>query len=99
MDSSDPKNAQAGLYYYYHTLSRALNAYDAPQLTDAKGNSHDWRLDLIQKLSTLQRPDGSFAGEKKWMESNPNLVTAYVVLALEEATQDLQQHPPTAASK
>jgi hypothetical protein len=26
------------------------------------------------------------------MESNPNLVTAYVVLALEEATQDLHQH-------
>lgn len=89
----DPAMAQAGLYYYFHTLSRALNAYDAPTITDAKNQSHDWRVDLINKLATLQKPDGSFAGDPKWMESNPNLVTAYVVLALQEATQDLKEHP------
>ena len=81
------------------TSEQPVEGVDAPTLTDAKGQPHDWRVDLIAKLSTLQRPDGSFAGDKKWMESNPDLVTAYVVLALEEATQDLQQHPPTAASK
>lgn len=90
----DPANAKAGLFYYFHTLSRALNAYDLPTITDAKGNKHDWRMELIDKLASLQKPDGSFVGDPKWMESNPVLVTGYVVLALEEVEQDLQQHPP-----
>jgi len=34
----------------------------------------------------LQRPDGSWVNETdRWMESNPHLVTAYSVLALETA--------------
>jgi len=85
--------AQQGLYYYYHTLARALNAADTPTIVDAKGTSHDWRLELIDKLSELQKPDGSWSGEKRWMEDNPVLVTAYAVLALQEAQQDLKTHP------
>ncbi|HZZ42386.1 MAG TPA: prenyltransferase/squalene oxidase repeat-containing protein [Tepidisphaeraceae bacterium] len=94
MGDEKPENAQAGLYYYYHTLARALNAYDSPTITDKGGKAHDWRVELIEKAGQLQKPDGSFVGEKKWMESNSNLVTAYVVLALEEVEQDLMQHPP-----
>ena len=54
---------------------------------------HDWRAELISKLASLQKPDGSWVGEKKWMEDNPVLVTAYSVIALEEAKQDLAEHP------
>jgi squalene-hopene/tetraprenyl-beta-curcumene cyclase len=88
----DPALSQAGLYYYFHTLARALNAYDVPTITDAKGASHDWRLELIGKLAQLQKPDGSFSGDAKWMESNPVLVTSYVVLALQEVERDLREH-------
>lgn len=94
MAAGDPASARMGMYYYYHTLARALNAYEQPQIVDPQGAVHDWRIELIDKLATLQNQDGSFAGEKRWMEDNPTLATAYVILALQEAQQDLQQHPP-----
>lgn len=93
MRSGNPDHAQWGLYYYYHTLARALNVYDQPVILDPRGNRHDWRIELIQKLAGLQNPDGSWAGDKRWMEENPVLVTAYVVLALQETIGDLKEHP------
>ena len=93
MRLADAAQAQQGLYYYYHTLARALNAYDQPTITDSSGKAHDWRVELIAKLSSLQQPDGSWVGDKRWMEDNPVLVTSYAVLALQEAMEDLKQHP------
>jgi squalene-hopene/tetraprenyl-beta-curcumene cyclase len=92
-----PDAAQSGIYYYYHTLAKALNAYDEPTITDTNGKKHDWRVELIDKLGGLQKPDGSWAGEKRFMEDNPVLVTAYTVLALEEAKADLKEHPAVRA--
>jgi squalene-hopene/tetraprenyl-beta-curcumene cyclase len=86
-------DAQGGLYYYFYTMSRALSAYGQPIITDAQGNKHDWRVDLIHKIVSLQKPDGSFMGERRWMEDNSVLCTAYVVQALEEAMKDLKAHP------
>ncbi|HEV2295318.1 MAG TPA: prenyltransferase/squalene oxidase repeat-containing protein [Tepidisphaeraceae bacterium] len=96
MRLADPGQAQHGLYYYYHTLARALNAYDQPSITDPSGKQHDWRVELIEKLTSLQQPDGTWVGDKRWMEDNPVLVTSYAVLALQEAVEDLKQHPPAA---
>lgn len=94
---ADPGNARAGdagLFYYYHTLARALRAYGEPVLTDSKGNAHDWRVELIGKLAAQQNADGSWTGIQKWMENKPVLSTAFAILALEEARQDLKEHPP-----
>ena len=96
MREAGPEFARQGLYYYYYTFAHALDAYDEPLITDATGKPHDWRIELIDKLATLQKADGSWAGEKRWMEDNPVLVTAYVVLALQEAQRDLKEHPPAA---
>ena len=93
MRANDPATAQFGMYYYYLTLARALNAYNEPIIVDPQGNKHDWRLELINKLETLQKPNGSFVGEKKWMEENPNLITAFAILSLQEAMADLKEHP------
>jgi squalene-hopene/tetraprenyl-beta-curcumene cyclase len=93
MRLSSPDVAKNGLYYYYHTMGRALNAYDQPIITDPQGKKHDWRVELIDKLASLQKPDGSWSGEKRWMEDNPVLVTSYTVLALQEAVIDLKEHP------
>jgi squalene-hopene/tetraprenyl-beta-curcumene cyclase len=92
-EASDPATAASGIYYYYHTLARCLNAYEEPIITDPNGNKHDWRAELIAKLASVQKPDGSWNGEAKWMEDNPVLVTAYCVIALEEAKADLAEHP------
>jgi squalene-hopene/tetraprenyl-beta-curcumene cyclase len=93
MAASGPENAQGGLYYYFYTMNRALAAYGQPVIVDPQGKKHDWRLALIAKIATLQKPDGSFAGQRKWMEDNPVLVTAYTVMVLEGAKKDLAAKP------
>ena len=93
MAQAGPDQAKGGLYYYYYTMAKALHAYGEPKITDAAGKTHDWRADLSAKLSTLQKADGSFLGERKWMEDNPVLVTSYATLALEEIRKDLKEHP------
>ncbi len=93
MKLGGPDAARSGLYYYYHTMAKALNAYDEPIITDAAGVQHDWRVELVNKLANLQKQDGSWVGEKRWMEDNPDLVTAYIVLAIQEVREDLKEHP------
>jgi squalene-hopene/tetraprenyl-beta-curcumene cyclase len=90
MKFAGPDTAQDGLYYYFHTLARTLNVVDEPTLKTPDG-AVDWRTELINQLATLQAADGSWTGGKKWMENNPTLVTAYVVLALQEVREDLTQ--------
>lgn len=85
--------SRQGLYYYYYVFAHALRAYGQPTITDATGTPHDWRLELIDALSALQRPDGAWSGDPRWMESNPVLTTAYAVLALQAAQQDLGEKP------
>jgi squalene-hopene/tetraprenyl-beta-curcumene cyclase len=80
------RQSKQGLYYYYHVFARALYAWGEPTITDAKGNKHNWRIDLARKLIGLQRPDGSWVNEAdRWMEGLPQLVTAYSILALRTA--------------
>jgi squalene-hopene/tetraprenyl-beta-curcumene cyclase len=84
MATADPTKARHGLYYYYHTMARALTAYGEPTLVDAQGIAHDWRAELAARLISLQQPDGSWVGEKRWMEDNPVITTSYVIAALQE---------------
>lgn len=88
----DGNVSESGLFYYYHTASRTLHAYGQSVVTDAAGKQHDWRHELIDKLASIQKPDGSWVGQSKWMENNPTLATAFAVLSLEEAQQDLAEH-------
>ncbi|HEY2588070.1 MAG TPA: prenyltransferase/squalene oxidase repeat-containing protein [Tepidisphaeraceae bacterium] len=92
-DPTNPKGGDDGLFYYYHTLARALHAYGQPVITDARGAKHDWRAELVEKLATQQQGDGHWTGIQKWMENKPILSTAYAILALQEAQQDLKEHP------
>ena len=85
--------AEDGLFYYYLTLARAMDAYDQPTLT-SNGRQIDWRVALVDKLAALQKPDGSWLGEARFRENDPVLVTAYGVIALESVLDDLQQNPP-----
>jgi squalene-hopene/tetraprenyl-beta-curcumene cyclase len=93
MRMGNPQAARQGYFYYFLTLARALDEYDQPTITDPQGAKHDWRVELIEKLSSLQKPDGSWSGEARWYEGNPVLATAYTVMALQEAQKDLKQHP------
>ncbi len=71
-----------GLFYYYHTMAKCLNALGVDVVVDAKGNKHNWRADILGALARHQQKDGSWAGDARWMEGDPNLVTGYALMAL-----------------
>jgi squalene-hopene/tetraprenyl-beta-curcumene cyclase len=87
MAVGDPAKARNGLFYYYHTMARALHAYGEETLTVTEGGQAkrvNWRSDLAGHLMNIQKQDGSWVGVERWMEDNPIIVTSYVVLALQE---------------
>ena len=72
-----------GLYYYYHTFAKALDAVGQDVFVDQKGQRHDWRSELVAELASRQRPDGSWVNENaRWLEGDANLVTGYALLTL-----------------
>ena len=76
---------QQGLYYYYVTFARALRGWGSTTI-EADGEARDWANDLVDALVSRQREDGSWLNEAdRWMEGDPNLVTGYALLALQEA--------------
>jgi squalene-hopene/tetraprenyl-beta-curcumene cyclase len=82
----NPGMGQQGLYYYYQTMAKGLDAYGREVVVDAGGNEHRWRSELTRRLLDIQRANGSWANESgRWMETIPELVTAYSVLALDHA--------------
>jgi squalene-hopene/tetraprenyl-beta-curcumene cyclase len=82
LEENPPIGAQ-GLYYYYHTMSKALTTYGEPVITDSKGVQHNWYEELARKILSLQRPEGNWVNEEdRWMESMPILATSYAILAL-----------------
>jgi squalene-hopene/tetraprenyl-beta-curcumene cyclase len=81
--SSNPGMGDAGLYYYYHTFSKALDALGQGTLEDAKGVAHDWRRELVDELAKRQQADGSWVNSnKRFMENNNVLVTGFALLTL-----------------
>ncbi len=72
-----------GLFYYYHTMAKSLDALNIDIVVDAQGHKHDWRQDITQALAKRQRPEGNFVNDaQNWMEADPNLVTGYALMAL-----------------
>jgi len=80
---SNPGMGSSGLYYYYHTFAKTLDAMGEATITDDKGVQHDWRRELLAALVERQQKDGSWLNtDSRWMEGDPNLVTGYALLTL-----------------
>jgi squalene-hopene/tetraprenyl-beta-curcumene cyclase len=80
---TNPGLAGQGLYYYYQIFAKALDALGEDTFTDADGKKHDWRKELAAALAKRQQTDGSWVNPvTRWCEGDPNLVTAYALLAL-----------------
>jgi squalene-hopene/tetraprenyl-beta-curcumene cyclase len=79
----NPGMGTSGLYYYYYLFSKGLSASKIDMLEDDKGEKHDWRKELAEHLIATQKENGSWVNAKtdRWMEGDPNLVTAYVLTA------------------
>jgi squalene-hopene/tetraprenyl-beta-curcumene cyclase len=81
--TTNPGLGQRGLFYGYHTFAKALAALGQEKFMDSKGDGHNWRGELIAELAKRQKEDGSWVNsDKNFMEGDPNLVTAYSLLAL-----------------
>lgn len=79
----NPGMGQAGVYYYYQTFAKTLDALGERQFKDGSGKLHDWRADLIAELARRQTENGSWVNsDRKWMEGDPNLATGFALLAL-----------------
>ncbi|MCE7973592.1 MAG: hypothetical protein DYG92_04595 [Leptolyngbya sp. PLA1] len=83
----NPGVGSDGLYYYFLVFARALSASGLDSVPSPDGGApRDWRADLVARLTGLQQPDGSFRPvDDRWMENDPVLITAYSLIALQEA--------------
>jgi squalene-hopene/tetraprenyl-beta-curcumene cyclase len=80
---SNPGMGENGLYYYYHTFGKALDASKVEEFVDDKGVAHRWRSELLRELVARQNQDGSWVNpNNRWLEGDPNLVTGYALLAI-----------------
>jgi squalene-hopene/tetraprenyl-beta-curcumene cyclase len=89
---ANPKSGQQGLYYYYHTMAKALSLYGQPIIKDEKGVGHDWAKELGDHLISLQNADGYWKStSERWYEEIPVLATSYAVVALVECRASLEK--------
>lgn len=80
---SNPGMGDAGLYYYFHTFAKTLDAMGVDTVVDSDEVEHNWRAELVEELARLQRDDGSWINQnERWLEGDSNLVTGYSLLAL-----------------
>ncbi len=83
----NPGLGQQGLFYYFVTASKTFAALRTDHFTDAKGVRHNWRVEVSKKVLDLQKPNGSWTNPAdRWMEGDPNIVTAYALVALATCT-------------
>ena len=87
LDLNPGTSKKHGLYYFYNAFAKVMAAYGEDTFTDGKGQKHNWRNELVAKLLSLQKPDGSWANTESnaWWEDRPQLVTAWSVIAIEHA--------------
>jgi squalene-hopene/tetraprenyl-beta-curcumene cyclase len=82
----NPGVGTAGLFYYYNAFGAALAASGLAEVVDDQGAKHDWRKDLSEELIARQNADGSWTNSnRQWFENDPNLATAFALLALDYA--------------
>lgn len=85
--SADPTAAYQGLFYYFHSMSRALAVFGTEVVVDSDGRAHHWRAELAGRLIAMQsKLDGSWVNQNaaRWYEGNPVLATSYALLTLAE---------------
>ncbi len=79
----NPNMGQQGMFYYFQTFAKTMAVVSDDEFEDASGKKHAWKIELTQKLASLQQKNGSWINPAdRWYEGDPNLVTAYCLIAL-----------------
>jgi squalene-hopene/tetraprenyl-beta-curcumene cyclase len=80
----DKLTHQRGLYYYYHTMARALDACGERPLVGPDGRTRDWPVELGEQLLKTMRVSKAWLNDNPaWYEGDPVLVTGYVLNVLD----------------
>ncbi|MBL8842763.1 MAG: hypothetical protein JNL90_14690 [Planctomycetes bacterium] len=85
----DPASAQGaeyqGLFYYWFTMAKALDASGLEVLKTPDGKEHRWRDELLTKLLSISFQEGFWTNGKssRWMEEFPVLATSYALAAMD----------------
>lgn len=86
----DPLTGQQGLFYYYHTMSKALSVYGEREIADGRGREHDWAVELGERVAKLQKPEGFWLNDAdRWMEKLPILCTSYSLVTLSVCREEI----------
>jgi squalene-hopene/tetraprenyl-beta-curcumene cyclase len=81
--TENPGMGQAGLFYYYHTFAKAMDALGEEEFEDARMVKHEWRRELFEELKRRQAANGSWVNaDRAFLENAPELATAFAVLSL-----------------
>ena len=89
----DPKSANGaeyqGLFYYWFTMAKALDAAGVESLTTPDGKAHAWRDELLRKLLSVSFTEGFWSNGKssRWMEEFPVLATSYALAAMDHCLE------------
>ena len=83
----NPGGGDQGLYFFYDIIARSLSVSGAeliPREGAATGaGAVDWRAELVAKVVSLQREDGSYANRNgRFWENDPVLATGYSAISL-----------------
>ena len=88
--NENPGLGAQGMYYYYHTMAKALTLLDEDTLELPDGSKVAWRDQLAKRLFDLQDSKGFWVNENgRWWEKDPVLVTCYGLLTLERIYHSL----------
>lgn len=86
----DPLTGQQGLFYYYHTMAKALSVYGERSISDKRGREHDWAVELGEQIVKLQRPEGFWLNDAdRWMEKLPILCASYSLITLSVCREEI----------
>lgn len=81
--SENPGLGQQGAYYYFQVFAKSLSTLGQDYVKDDQGKTHDWRKELAEHLFEVQQSNGSWLNKNdRWYEGDPNLATAYTLMAL-----------------
>jgi len=81
--TENPGLGGQGLYYYYHSMAKALTALNLGQLKKSDGTEIDWRQEIGNQILNSQQPDGSWVNPTaRWRESDTVYATALATLTL-----------------
>jgi len=81
--TENPGLGGQGLYYYYHSMAKALTTLNLGTLRAQDGTAIDWRQSIGNQILNTQQPDGSWINPTaRWRESDALYATALATLTL-----------------